>query len=149
MRHMIHILGERGGKHIGVGGQREVPVPPQLQCKAPACSQQPCSFWKGRPERPSPQLAPALQLQPPHDRFEHQSRSVHPPIIIHASLIGAGRAGRPFLRSRAAAFCRPRLRTQITSVRHELKSCHLSPSIVGAADLLGDELARLDVVVRP
>ena len=168
MRHMIHISGAREGKHIGGfgGRQRMVPVPPQLQCQGT------CRALFSKAEGATEPTAGN------HPTIDSSSR-VHPPIVIHPwladSLASQSRrasavrpradppvlpvpvpgAGRPFLRSRAAALCRPRLRTQITSVRHELKSCLcasvVSPSSERAADLpvtvLTDELARLDVVV--
>ena len=148
---------------------------PDCQCHG-SCNARhlPCSFFEGR----RGDRAHSWRLHCNHPTIDSSSR-VHPPIVIHPwladSLAFQSRrasavrpradppvlpapvpgAGRPFLRSRAATLCRPRLRTQITSVRHELKSCLcasvVSPSSERTADLpvtvLTDELARLDVVV--
>jgi len=165
--HDTHFGSKRRKTYRGIRGrQRMVPVPPQLQCQGT------CRALFSKAEGATEPTAGN------HPTIDSSSR-VHPPIVIHPwladSLASQSRrasavrpradppvlpvpvpgAGRPFLRSRAAALCRPRLRTQITSVRHELKSCLcasvVSPSSERAADLpvtvLTDELARLDVVV--
>jgi hypothetical protein len=139
MRRMIHIWGTREGKtYRGFAGQRMVPVPvPRLlQCQAPAV------LFYLRGDR-----AHGWRTTPRSIRAPESTRSHHHPWLADSLPFQSRRASG---RARIPLYCRPRLRAQITSVRHELKSCLLlcaSVAVVGAADLLGDELARLDVVV--